>query len=306
METSNNNGAPTPFPTSNIEFITATPIPGDPTASPIFVPQGVTRLLRPFVLPTLTAYPDDTRFTLGQSVEGRDIWAWQFGDGPFTIVLVGGLHGGFEGNTVVLAEELVAHFRETPEDVLPGVRLMIIPAANPDGLLRGNDLVGRFNANGVDLNRNWGCEWSETAFIRDIILSILDPRPFSEPESLASTHLLCRHRILMRLCSITVRLAAFSWVSAMSDGSAEWMGEILSQSTGYPYGQFDFYEVTGDATNWLAERGVPAAIIELYTSTESELDRNMRGVMALQCHFAIEFAGGDIERAVEAVREACQ
>src|SRR5687767_2230630 len=46
------------------------------------------------VLPTLTSYPDDNHLSLGLSVEGREIWAWQFGEGPYTIVLVGGIHGG--------------------------------------------------------------------------------------------------------------------------------------------------------------------------------------------------------------------
>src|SRR5687767_11373020 len=35
-----------------------------------------------FVIPSLTPSPDDQRFSIGQSVEGREIWAWQFGDGP--------------------------------------------------------------------------------------------------------------------------------------------------------------------------------------------------------------------------------
>jgi hypothetical protein len=283
-------------------LITATPIPGDPTVTPIFVPQAAT-VTPTFVLPTLTAYPNDMRFTLGQSVEGRDIWAWQFGDGPFTLVLVGGIHGGFEGNTVVLAEELVEHFRETPEDVLAGVRLVIIPVSNPDGLLRGRDLAGRFNARGVDLNRNWGCEWSETAFIRDIPVDP-GPRPFSEPETLAlRTYFVASNPDAV----VFYHSQAGGIFMGECNGSdpAGWMGELLSRSTGYPYGRFDYYEVSGDATNWLAERGIPAAIIELYTSTESESDRNLRGVMALQCHFAIEFAGGDIERTVGVVREKC-
>ena len=74
----------------------------------------------------------------------------------------------------------------------------IIPAANPDGqfLITGHNgrfaaadiptdtdtIPGRFNANGVDLNRNWDCAWRETAVWRDEPISG-GTRPFSEPES---------------------------------------------------------------------------------------------------------------------------
>lgn len=55
---------------------------------------------------------------------------------------------------------------------------------NPDGLVRGRTAEGRFNGNQVDLNRNWGCDWSATAYWQQ---RTVDPgeRPFSEPETAA-------------------------------------------------------------------------------------------------------------------------
>ena len=52
-----------------------------------------------------------------------------------------------------------------PQDIWAGLALMIIPVANPDGLAYGG-LRGRSNADGVDLNRNWSCEWSREAYWR--------------------------------------------------------------------------------------------------------------------------------------------
>ncbi|MBZ0287874.1 MAG: hypothetical protein K8I30_09695, partial [Anaerolineae bacterium] len=118
----------------------------------------------PTLAPASTLIPTQNTFVIGQSVQGRDIVAWRFGDGEHIVLLVGGIHAGFETNTIVLVNEMIAHFQGTPADVLPGITLLLIPVANPDGLVLGRESQGRFNANNVDLNRNWGCEWSATAY----------------------------------------------------------------------------------------------------------------------------------------------
>lgn len=245
------------------------------------------------VLPTLTPYPDDVLFSIGRSVEGREIWAWQFGEGSRTIVLVGGIHGGYEANTVVLSERLAEHFRRHPEEVLPGIRLVIIPAANPDGLLRGNDLEGRFNARGVDLNRNWGCEWSETAFLRDIPVDP-GPRPFSEPETLALRFYFVAEPPDVVIFYHSALGSVFLGACGGQRPGAGWLGDLLAEATGYLYQQtFSYYEVSGDATNWLAERGIPAAIVELETPDDPEIERNLAGVMALQAYLAGDEGGNE-------------
>jgi hypothetical protein len=286
-QSQNPGGLPTRYPTGTPLPLSTISAPGTGTPGGIPTALSATAMHElTLVLPTLTAYPDDHRFSLGQSVEGRDIWAWQFGEGPYTIVLVGGIHGGFEANTVVLAEELVNYFRSTLTDVLNGVRLVIVPASNPDGLQRGSELEGRFNANGVDLNRNWGCEWSPTAVLQDVPVDP-GPRPFSEPESLA----------LRSYFSAEPPDAVVFYHSAaggiflgqcLDKPEARWLGTLLENATGYPHREsFSYYEVSGDASNWLAERGIPAAVVELYSKDDSEFDLNFPGVMAIQCHFAL-------------------
>lgn len=268
-------GEASPLPTIGMRTV---------TPSPTKTPGAA--LTPTFVLPTLTPYPDDEHFSIGTSVEGRSLWAWQFGEGRYSIVLVGGIHGGFEGNTVVLAEELVDYFRSNPGDVLPSVRLVIIPAANPDGLVRGSEIEGRFNARGVDLNRNWGCEWSDTAVLRDVEVDP-GPRPFSEPETFA----LRAYFIAESPDAVIFYHSAAGGIFLGQCGehpAAVWLGELLEEATGYPHHEtFEYYEVSGDATNWLAERGIPAAVVETYTKEETDFDINLAGVMALQCHFAM-------------------
>jgi len=248
------------------------------------------------VIPVLTPYPNDSIISIGTSMEGRDIWVWQLGEisnpNAISIVLVGGIHGGYEANTIVLTDEIIEYFREHPEDILPGIRMVIIPNANPDGLARGQNIDGRFNARGVDLNRNWGCEWDETAYHG---FDEVNPgsRPFSEPESVA-----LRMFFIEQTPDVVVFYhSAYGGIFLGECGEEPqpaWLGTLLEDATGYPYyDSFDFYDVTGDATNWLAERGIPAAVIETYSKTASEFERNLKGVIALQCHLAAASESSD-------------
>jgi len=143
-----------------------------------------------FLSPTSTPRRDlPDAFVYGKSVEGRDLYARRFGTGDKLLMLVGGIHTGFEANTVTLVNQLIAHFERNPHDVLPGIMLVMIPSANPDGLERGRTIKGRFNANGVDLNRNWDCDWSAEAVWKE---QTVDPGtyPFSEPETQALASLI--------------------------------------------------------------------------------------------------------------------
>ncbi len=152
------------------------------------------------VLGLPAAAPPYTLATLGYSEQNRPIERYTFGDGASQIVFVGSMHGGYEWNTTVLAYQAIDYFTAFPQAVPPTVTLHIIPSANPDGLFLAtgkegrfteadipagdplNLLPGRFNANGVDLNRNWDCRWSATAFFRDQVISG-GSAPFSERET---------------------------------------------------------------------------------------------------------------------------
>ncbi len=269
-----------------------TPVMLQSTTTPLpiaYTPPAPTPTITttPTVDPTL-AYSDQGQFILGQSVNGTEITGWRLrgsDQAEVSLVLIGGIHGGYEANTVILAERLLTYFRINPDEILPEVELIIIPNANPDGLEAGRGLEGRFNANGVDLNRNWGCEWAETAYLGQREVNP-GPFPFSEPETVALRDFFT----VIEPNAVLFYHSQLGGIFLGECGSGEaalWLGETLSKATGYPlYDDFTFYEVTGDATNWLAERGIPAAVVELYTKEDAEFDANFAGVMALQCRFS--------------------
>ncbi len=236
---------------------------------------------RPFTAAAQAAALPAGWFEVGRSVEGRAITARRFGAGPRALLLVGGIHGGWEANTVTLIEELIAHFEANPADVLPGMALVLLPAANPDGLARGRSAEGRFNANGVDLNRNWGCNWSAQAVWRDQPVSA-GPRPFSEPETQALAALVRQLQPAAVLFYHSAASGVFAGRCNGDHGSAL-LAQVLGEAAGYSYGQpFSAYRVTGTAPSWVDGQGIPAADVELQSSSDSEFARNLAGVMALQ------------------------
>ncbi|HOE03567.1 MAG TPA: M14 family zinc carboxypeptidase, partial [Anaerolineaceae bacterium] len=129
--------------------------------SPAFVPTATatsTPEPSPTIQPTPTRHFGES-FTIGYSVEGRPLEVYQFGNGPKERLIVAGIHGGYEWNTVALAEEMIAYLLENPDLISPEVTLYILKNMNPDGFAKAHDATGRANANGVDLNRNFDANW---------------------------------------------------------------------------------------------------------------------------------------------------
>jgi predicted deacylase len=287
VEPPNRRPTQTPRPVDHVETTSPSPTPPPPTAAAALtgtanptstesIPSTATGT------PVATLAPLGNAFIVGQSAQGRDIIGWSFGAGPHTLLVVGGIHAGFESNTVLLVNELVAHFQAAPASLLPGMRLILIPVANPDGLVLGRQTAGRFNANGVDLNRNWGCEWSEEAYWQDRRVDP-GPRAFSEPETQA----------LARLIRETQPAAAIFYHSAANGiftgdcpagGVSDELARVLGEASGYAYGQpFSAYRVTGTAASWVDGQGIPAVDLELTGTRDTEFVRNLRAIQAAQC-----------------------
>jgi hypothetical protein len=114
---------------------------------------------------------------LGETVEGRKIHAWLHGGAALApgglggTLLIGGMHGD-EVATILLLEDFQARFAATGQLRAPTA---IVTLANPDGYARRS----RYNARGVDLNRNCEYNWSADG------LEPPGPAPWSEPESCA-------------------------------------------------------------------------------------------------------------------------
>lgn len=110
------------------------------------------------------AYPEITAlYDLGQSVQGRSLKGLKITDNPDVEenepeVRICGLHHGNEYMSAELplnlAFHLVQNYSSDPEitELVNNREIWIIPMVNPDGREAGT----RYNAHGVDLNRNYG------------------------------------------------------------------------------------------------------------------------------------------------------
>jgi len=57
-----------------------------------------------------TLAAEQHRFEIGRSAGGLPIEAYRFGRGPIRLILVGGIHGGYEWNTILLAYAVIDHY----------------------------------------------------------------------------------------------------------------------------------------------------------------------------------------------------
>jgi hypothetical protein len=96
---------------------------------------------------------------IGKSFLGRSIDFTRIGNGPQIIVIAGALHGT-EPNAANLVDNLSENFENTIETIQGDFTFYFLPRLNPDGLYDRS----RYNANGVDLNRNWDTsDWRRDA-----------------------------------------------------------------------------------------------------------------------------------------------
>lgn len=278
----------TPLPTTAVP--TATPVLQYPTETP---PPSATPP------PTATSMALRLETVIGSSVEQRPLNVYQFKNGPNQVVIIGGLHGGYEWNTIQLAYEAIDYFTDNPDAVPDSVTLTIIPSANPDGLAlvaknaettSAEDFIsipleetlpGRFNANQVDLNRNWDCNWYRSAYWQDEWVSG-GSEPFSEPETQA-----LRDFLLEKSPAVVVFLHSAAngvFASGCSDTFVPSFkaASVYGLAAGYPvHERFDAYNVTGDAGDWLAQQKIPAFSVELSDHTSLDLAKNLAGMRAL-------------------------
>lgn len=244
---------------------------------------------------------DEAETTLGNSIKGTSITAYNFGSGDTEIVFVGGIHGGYSWNTALLGYQLVDYFEANEESIPENVRVSVIPVLNPDGLERvtgktgrfaatdvsGNTTAGRFNSNDVDLNRNFDCEWEAEGTWRSQTVSG-GSEPFSEPETSA-------FRKFIRETEPAAVVAYYSaaggvYASNCNNGVLPETTKIMNiyaDASGYEaYQEFDFYQITGDMVNWLAKENIPGISVLLTDHENTERTKNIAGVEALLASFA--------------------
>lgn len=242
---------------------------------------------------------DTTKTVIGNSVKGSAITAYHFGEGKDELLFVGGIHGGYEWNTVLVAYQLMDYLKANPNVIPKNLKVTVIPVLNPDGL---NTVVGttgrfsqadvsssekivtsgRFNANTVDLNRNFDCDWKSTGVWQSKTVSG-GSVAFSEPESQAIKSYVDTQKPI----AVVVWYSAAGGVFASSchNGVSDETKTITKKyaaASHYPaYESFDFYATTGDMVNWLAKNTIPAISVILTNHTDTEWSKNQAGVNAL-------------------------
>lgn len=282
------------------------------TVAVILIPQLITPPAAPIpetASTTISAAIPDVPFssttTIGTSVEGRPIDAYRFGTGSTTLVFVGGIHGGYEWNSVLLAYDMIDSLRDGDITVPDSVQVQIVPNANPDGVYAviGKDGrftrddvsaaddtavgTGRFNANGIDLNRNFACRWQPTSTWRGTTVSAGDTA-FSEPEAAALRDYLTALQPAGVIFWHSQANAVYG--SECGDGILPGTTELLNTyatAAGYTaVPVFDAYPVSGDAEGWLASIGIPAITVELSSHTLTDWAKNQAAVQAVLTDYA--------------------
>ena len=238
-----------------------------------------------------TEYPNiiSERVILGESVEGRDIWAFKVSDAPEEDeeepeVLFTGLTHAREPlsmmNLIYFVQRLAQEYGSDPElTYLVNEReIWFLPVVNPDGYVYNESIQpngggmhrkNRLNTNcgngtnrGVDLNRNYGFGWGANN-----IGSSPDPcattyrgeSAFSEPETQV-----VRDFISNRDFMNVIHYHTYSNVYIHAFGNATYpdepdltthqeIGNEMAQFNGYPVGtgyELIGYTVNGDAVDW--------------------------------------------------------
>ncbi len=191
--------------------------------------------------------PVDREFA-GRSVEGRPIQLYGFGsvDARFRILVVGCIHGDECAGTAVTRRLL----RTAAAPV--GMRLFVVQDLNPDGFVRGS----RWNAHGVDLNRNFGAEWRPGARS--------GRRPWSEPETRLARKLVERLRPNVTIWFHQPQALVRAW------GPSVGVARVYARLAGVPYRSLRWPHGTGP--NWQNHRfpGDTAFVVELPAGQLSE------------------------------------
>jgi predicted deacylase len=247
---------------------------------------------------------------IGQSVQGRNIDAYTYGIGTTHLMFVGGIHGGYEWNSVILAYTFMDYLDANPDlyssnssSSPASLTITVIPSANPDavysvvgkeGRFTAADVStsskvltrARFNADDVDLNRNFDCKWQPKSTWQSKTVSA-GKSAFSEPEAAA-----LRDYIESFHPDATIFWHSQSnavYASQCKDGILPVTLDIMnaySKASGYPAVKtFDAYTTTGAADDWMASIGMPAITVELKTHDTIEWSRNLAGIKSFIGYF---------------------
>lgn len=207
---------------------------------------------------------------IGYSVHQRPLIAYYFGtSGGTTTLFTGGIHGS-EPSGYSTMDAWISYLRLNAHRIPSGKQIVVIPNMNPDGIAANT----RLNAHDVNLDRNYPTnDWKKNiSTVGGYLVGGGGSSPASEPETKAA---------IAAISSLSVKLAISyhaqgSLVGSNNYGSADAYAQRYSSTVGYGNMSYNAeetmgYTITGEFEQWLAERGVPAILIELPTQSGNYL-----------------------------------
>jgi protein MpaA len=205
---------------------------------------------KPFVSPFGQAIVMSPVRHAEKSLGGRDLNYWVLGDGPETVLLLGGIHGD-ERSSSEAAYDFLQYVLRRPE-LLARRRLVVAPEVNPDGIAAAT----RRNERGVDLNRNFPAQnWRGD---ERVLHHGPGEEPGSEPETRFVLALLHRYPP-SRVVATHAAAACVNW-----DGPGEALAREMSRECGLPAKATIGYPTPGSLGSLMGiDREVPTITFEL-------------------------------------------
>jgi hypothetical protein len=258
----------TPVPSPSHTATSQPPTPNLPSTHPATSPVA-----------SITPFFGEWRIVIGRSVKNEPIEVYRFGTGKLERMIIAGIHGGDEANTVALADQIITYLHDHTQVIPQGVTLYILRSLNPDGLAMGQVPDSRLNANGVDLNRNFATGWK--AAWKDVGCSSppgsAGKVPASEPEVQAVMNFLGSRQVQVLINYHSAGLGIFP-AGNPADPASVSLAQAIAGVSNYPYPPVNTgCEYTGTLVDWAVANGVTAAVdLELNDKTSTEFETNLK------------------------------
>jgi hypothetical protein len=221
-----------------------------------------------------------TTQTIGYSSQGRAITSYVFGSGSNTILYTGAMHGN-EKSSLYLMNAWIDEIEASPQSIPANTQLVIVPSVNPDGVAANR----RYNAKGIDLNRNFDVsDWN--ADIQTVSGQAYPGGGGTAPESEPETKALVAYTRALQPSLTMSYHAAAAYAVGNTCGNTGSLASTYASLTGYRnmtgvVGAFS-YQITGTYDDWICEKlGRRSVLIELSNVTSSEFSRNKAALWAM-------------------------
>ena len=286
LSNSNQGSASTPTLVNNLPRLLALE-PTDAVAQPTQIifptlvinpsPTSIKASSNPIATPLYLTNPQKPE-VIGYSVNRLPLEVYKFGSGKHERMIVAGIHGGDEWNTVTLANQLITYINHYPNVIPDNVTLYILRNLNPDGEARAHNKYGRVNNNGVDLNRNfpvnWQANWNRSGCWNYLPTSG-GSEAGSEPETRAMLSFIQSHNIEALISYHSAALGIFPGGNPWDENSVNF-AEAIARVSSYPFPPIDTGCIySGTLADYAVAQGITAVDLELTDHIDTDFEVNL-------------------------------